>query len=760
MQTKQPTIKRRKFAVPLFIGVLLVFLGALFANLLLGRMNTAIEDNGKTSMQAVIEQLRQSYELQLENYYSHLRIIENYVSQDNANLLEQGEFEYLVTTLQKEMNVQILFMRDNGMVTTIDGSERRLDLSSAFLNGLSNSQNVSKLISYNDGQKTQSKYLIAIPCQAYECGGQTYTAIGALVDRSEMNNALKLYAYADNAYLFMLSSDGEVLYTNQSDEKLFQNYSLLKHLKKDDALTDEQMASLENLFDTRSIGVELFGGKKPYYLGYAPIKNSDNTLVCIVAQGVVDTALSSYQQMVFGSTLAMGSVLLILLAVLFVSLWRSSATSQKMAFEKESFEQQQKSLKRLEVLNTELESAQSVTAQALQSAEAANKAKSNFLANMSHDIRTPLNAIIGLATLIDHDAGNETRVREYVERIQVSSQNLLSIINEVLDMNKIESGKTTLNCVDFSLVELTRNVEGMFRPQTDARQQTFEVVLGDIQYEWLCGDSVRVMQVLSNLMSNAVKYTQRGGKIQLLVEERPANSKALTKICFRVVDNGMGMDTDFQDKIFDAFTREESTLTNKIQGTGLGMAITKNLVDIMGGTISVQSEKGQGSCFEVIVAMRIAEQGAAAFAQRELESERANVSLEGMRFLCAEDNALNAEILTELLHFDGASCIVCENGQELLQTFERSKPGDFDMILMDVQMPIMNGYEAARAVRGSAHAGAASIPIVAMTANAFSEDIQASLAAGMNAHISKPIDMDVLKRTVGSLHRGRVEGAE
>ena len=241
------------------------------------------------------------------------------------------------------------------------------------------------------------------------------------------------------------------------------------------------------------------------------------------------------------------------------------------------------------------------------------------------------------------------------------------------------------------------------------------------------------MQIFSNLVSNAVKYTQEGGKIQFLVEECETKSSVYAKYRFLVSDNGMGMSADFKDTIFDAFTRAESSMTNKIQGTGLGMAITKNLVEAMGGTIDVKSELGQGSCFE---------------------DEPAGNVLKGMRFLCAEDNELNAEILMELLKIEGAECTICENGKRVLEAFEQSAPGDYDMILMDVQMPVMNGYEATKAIRRSSHELAKTIPIIAMTANAFSEDIQHSLAAGMNAHVSKPVEMKVLEKTIRSIKSG------
>lgn len=398
---------------------------------------------------------------------------------------------------------------------------------------------------------------------------------------------------------------------------------------------------------------------------------------------------------------------------------------------------------------------QSVRAQiqdALNAATEANHAKSDFLANMSHDIRTPMNAIIGIITLIDNNADSLEKVHEYVEKIKCSSQHLLSIINDVLDMSKIESGKTVLNIGEFNLHEIINEIENAFRPQTEARQQTFIIDVPEFKYPWLMGDNVRIMQILNNILSNAVKYTPAGGMVRFSVDERPRKSRNYDKLVFRVSDNGIGMSSEFVEHIFESFTREERSVTNAVQGTGLGMAIVKNLVDLMGGAVHVESEQGKGSTFEVTLEFKIAER-----AQHEADSlpeggEKCNVSLEGIKFLCAEDNELNAEILTELLHMEGAECTICGNGKFVLDEFERSKPGQYDVILMDVQMPIMNGYEATRAIRAGKNPLGATIPIFAMTANAFSEDIQRSYEAGMNGHLSKPVDLDMLKNAIYSLH--------
>ena len=390
---------------------------------------------------------------------------------------------------------------------------------------------------------------------------------------------------------------------------------------------------------------------------------------------------------------------------------------------------------------------------ALEQAKTASVEKSNFLFNMSHDIRTPMNAVIGMTSLIRHDAGNKDKVIEYADKIDISSQHLLGIINDILDMSKIEAGKTVFKYDDFSILNFIQKINNLFHSQIDEKKQTL-TTKKNIRHEWVNGDQLHLMQIFNNLLSNAVKYTQEGGEIQFLVEECETNSSVYAKYRFLVRDNGIGMSADFKDKIFDAFTRAENSVTNKIQGTGLGMAITRNLVEAMGGTIDVESELGQGSCFEVLIELRIAEDRTVALAAQEDTDEQDGNILQGMRFLCAEDNELNAEILTELLKIEGAECTICENGEEVLKAFEQSAPGDYDMILMDVQMPVMNGYEATKAIRRSSHELAKKIPIIAMTANAFSEDIQHSLAAGMNAHVSKPVEMTVLEKTIRSIKSG------
>ncbi len=526
---------------------------------------------------------------------------------------------------------------------------------------------------------------------------------------------------------------------------------------------------------------------------------------------------------------------------------------------------------------------------ALAIAKTANESKSVFLSNMSHDIRTPMNAIVGFAALLQRDAGNPEKVREYTRKITSSSQHLLGLINDVLDMSKIESGKTTLNLSVVSLAELVEELGAMMQPQAKAKHQQFKIDVYDIYNEEILGDRLRINQILINILSNAIKYTPEGGRIDMVVRQMPQNTKNYARFHFEIRDNGIGMSQEYLETIFQPFTRESTKKTSEIQGTGLGMAITKNLVELMGGTIEVESQRDKGTTFRVDLELRVKEQDvdpdfwkkhgvtkmlivddeeeicigiqnvmadtgvqisyalggqpAVSMAQKaqsegmgydlvmidwqmpdisgietarrirrivpshvpvmiltaydisriEQEGTEAGIDgflqkpfflsnfrlmldhlksdhteekeavqeqdniLAGKNILAAEDNELNAEILTELLEMAGASCQIAGNGREALEMFEGAESGQYDLILMDVQMPVMDGYEATRAIRGCRHPQAKTIPIIAMTANAFAEDVKDALDAGMDEHVAKPIDMERLKSVIKDIIKRKAE---
>ncbi len=522
---------------------------------------------------------------------------------------------------------------------------------------------------------------------------------------------------------------------------------------------------------------------------------------------------------------------------------------------------------------------QDTLTQALDMAQVANRAKSVFLSNVSHDIRTPMNAIMGLVTLLEQDARNPEHVLEYTQRIGAASHHLLGLINDVLDMNKIEGGNATLNITNVDIADMIDELNVIIRPQARAKDQTFKIFASAFNYEHLLGDRLRIDQILINILSNAVKYTPNGGHIEMYINELPGIAQEYSRVQFIVQDNGQGMSEEYLKVIFEPFTREKNTRTDEIQGTGLGMAITKSLVDLMGGSIQVESKVGEGSKFtleldlhireleddpafwnnhnvsRMIVAdddeyvcrnivkamedtgvsveyatsgeravqmMRTARENKVpydlilldwkmpdlngletarlirknypdripillftSYDWSEIQQEAMEVGVDhflqkpffmysfkeairrvmrgrteqqvsvkqesvvdGKHILVVDDIEVNRMILVKILGTLGATCDIAVNGQEAVDTFTKSEPGDYDIILMDVQMPILDGYAATRAIRASSHPQAKSIAIVAMTANAFVDDVRDALASGMDAHVAKPIVLEQLKATL------------
>ena len=390
-------------------------------------------------------------------------------------------------------------------------------------------------------------------------------------------------------------------------------------------------------------------------------------------------------------------------------------------------------------------------AEALDAAQEANMAKTAFLSSMSHEIRTPMNAIIGLNNLALQDETLSKETREYMEKIDGSARHLLGLINDILDMSRIESGRMILRREEFSLHDMLDQIGTMVMSQCSDKGLRFTSHTDPSVYDYYIGDDMKLKQILLNILSNAIKFTEAPGEVVLSVEQTAVFHDQST-LKFVVRDTGIGMDPSFIPKIFDSFTQEDSSRHNKYGSTGLGMAITKNIVEMMNGTISVESEKGVGSAFTVIVTLKNCDQEAAAAHEGQHPHEAKNrVELAGRRFLLAEDILINAEIMKHLIGVKEAEIEHAGNGRVAVEMFERSEPGYYDAVLMDVRMPEMDGLEAASAIRASDHPDAKKIPIIAMTANAFDEDMQRSLQAGMNAHLSKPVEPEVLYQTIEEL---------
>lgn len=674
---------------------------------------------------------------------------------------------------------------------------------------------------------------------------------GISQNMEELNPYFECTAYGGNNSVYVIDNNGLKLFSSSSSSSgdLLQGYNVLTTLGEMSYLHGSSFDNTKKELDEKNIAYSnaLLDNTEIFYSLYR-MDNAAWTLLFLVPSQYVATNTVDLVNTTIRLVLIFSVVLIVISIAVITWVLR---TQQKAAIDAE-----RENSAKLEKLNIDLQSA--------------SRAKTEFLSNMSHDIRTPMNAIVGITKLMEHDKRDPEKMDTYIQKIQLSSRHLLSLINDVLDMSKIESSSVTLNKEPVKLSEQIGQIESIVRPQIEDRKQKLDIQIHDIVHENLIGDAVRLRQILINLLSNAVKYTPNGGNITLEFTELPCDVPDSAKFCVSVTDTGYGMTKEFVEHIFEPFTRAENSTTNKVQGTGLGMAITKNIVDLMGGTINVQSEVNKGSRFEITITLVIDKSSAvtlpcrnfllisdendlvqnarAAFsendavlniAQSEAEadevllrepvevvllggrlmgqqladgikrlrektgtalllyccdysehdqldrisenggidgvlarpfflsnlakaidrvqnkapdySEESGSILNGMRFLCAEDNALNAEILEAILDMNNASCVIYPNGKEISEAFENVKEGDFDAILMDVQMPVMNGLDASRVIRRSNNPLGKTIPIIAMTANAFSEDVQNCLNAGMDAHISKPLDIAVLERTLKSI---------
>ena len=574
----------------------------------------------------------------------------------------------------------------------------------------------------------------------------TLCYFGISQSMTQLNDYFRCDAYENNNSVYVLDDNGFKLF-NANDTELLKGHNVYTVLSRMSYLHGSSFAvAKERLDRTGSCYSNAVLDGTEYFYALKQMENAQWTLAFLVPAKYVAVNTQKLVSIVMIIIIVIAMVFSVITVFVGWSLLRQKQQQELQAEKEANLRLEQYNI-HLTQVNDELRQAQDIAAEALQSAERASKAKTDFLANMSHDIRTPMNAIIGITTLMKNELHQPEKLAEHLDKLENSGQLLLGIINDILDMSRIESGKTTLNVEKTNLPQQISQLDSIIRQQAGQRRQTFTVNT-HLQHENVLADPNRLNRVLMNILSNAVKYTPTGGHIRFEVDELPRNEH-YARYRFVVQDDGIGMSEAYQKTLFDPFTREERSGTNKVQGTGLGMAITKNIVDLMGGSINVESTTGKGTRFEVVLEFPVdAEADTVPEAQVLPEEEEETSPLSGMKFLCAEDNAINAEILEMLLEANGASCTICSNGQEIVDAFASVKPGEYDMILMDVQMPVMDGLEATRRIRSGENPLGRIIPILAMTANAFLEDMQKSREAGMDEHLSKPVDIAALEQTV------------
>ena len=702
-----------------------------------------------SQMEEVTHQMFRNLEDVIENHWDIVDVQCNYLY--CTPLKTDAEFYRYLKKLSElsnyqESQIELVAVDSSGRYYTEYGSMGLLREMTYLESAPERVSYVSNSLTMNDSQMVFLEQLSTpITLQSGE-KEITLRYFGISQSMTQLNDYFRCDAYENNNSVYVLDNDGFKLF-NANDTELLKGHNVYTVLSRMSYLHGSSFAEAkERLARTGSCYSNAVLNGTEYFYALKQMENAQWTLAFLVPAECVAVNTQKLVGIVMAIIAAFATVFSIT-AVFVGWLLLREKQRQELQAEKEANLRLEQYNIQLTQANDEMRRAQDIAAEALHAAERASQAKTDFLSNMSHDIRTPMNAIVGLTTLMENELDQPERLAEHLHKLESSGQLLLGIINDILDMSRIESGKTTLNVEPMHLPQQLDQLSTMIRAQTNEKAQTFTVST-HLRHENLLADPTRLNQVLMNILSNAVKYTPRGGHIRFEVEELPRNEH-YAKYQFTVQDDGIGMSEAYQKTLFDPFTREERSGTNKVQGTGLGMAITKSIVDLMGGSISVESATGKGTRFEVVLEFPIDAEADHAQKLQALPEEEETVSpLSGMKFLCAEDNAINAEILEMLLEANGASCTICSNGQEIVDAFANVKPGEYDMVLMDVQMPVMDGLEATRRIRNGENPLGRIIPILAMTANAFLEDMQKSKEAGMDAHLSKPVDIAALEQTV------------
>ena len=550
----------------------------------------------------------------------------------------------------------------------------------------------------------------------------------AAVDLDTFSKKLVVDSFGENGYTYIIREDGRVLFkqTQLDDRKFIEGYNIFSALKDCEFWHGDTVQKLsDGVAAGDGVACEFtYKDGTDYFVANSTVFSNNWTILLFAKASALGSGMDGAVQKTTRYIVALAVFVLLAMAVI------------AFAFMQDRRQREEKENERILHLNDRLR-------EAVKTAEEASRAKTEFLSNMSHDIRTPINGIMGM-TAIALKQSNSEKTRDCLEKIDMASAHLLSLINDVLDMSRIERGKTEITTKPINIRELLSGCGVIIKGQLNDRSLNYAESFDGIRHPHVLGDELHLRQVFINILGNAVKFTPDGGTITVTATELPEEN-GIARFRFRLEDTGIGMKPEFLSKIFTPFAQEDNGSRTNYKGTGLGMAITKQFVELMGGEISVTSVLGKGSCFTVEIPLEIDRTAAVVQADTAVITD-----ISGMRILLVEDNELNMEIACELLEDEGAEVTVAEDGRIAVDTFQKAEPYRFDAVLMDVMMPNMNGYEATRAIRALDREDAKATPIIAMSANAFEEDIRKSLDAGMNAHLAKPINIAELVRTLGA----------
>ena len=692
------------------------------------------EQERSSQLKEMSRQLRVNLDYNLEAHWNLVASINSYIGHEGLNT-EDGVRQSIIKT-EKIFNThlygcRVMLLDSMGRGHTSDGEVGIWDDLKFLADGAVNHTFVS------DTSNVRGTFLAF--CQKLQ-GMKThnddmrFTHVVLLKDIRTIKKYYTTESYGGHAATYIINKNGTLAYYDADNEDILGVRNVFKALREGTYTGSKDFDKMRQQLNNDGIATaSVLLKNNEYYYCLAKMAEYDMTIMLLIPAEYVAVSTMTMLESALKVQVVFTVLLLGLVLLAIISIVKAERSSEMIKIEQET--------------NQKLNKLRMAAEDALKVAESASNAKSTFLSNMSHDIRTPMNAIIGFATLALGDISDGAKVQDYLSKILASSKHLLGLINDILDMSRIESGKVVLDEKEANLAVMLNELYGIMEHQVKKHGLALTLDYSRVRDKVVFCDKTRLNQVLFNLLSNAVKFTSEGGRIWLLVSqlEQTKDDKGIYEI--RVKDTGIGMEQGFIKHIFEPFERERTSTVSKIQGTGLGMSITKNIVEMMGGTIEVRSQKGVGSEFTIRLELKLQTKPKAV--AEEQQREESLQKFAGKRLLLAEDNELNREIACMFLGKYGFIIDTAEDGQEAVDMVAASTPGYYALVLMDIQMPIMDGHEATKRIRALKNEELAKVPIVAMTANAFDEDRKAAEACGMNGFISKPINMQELVKALG-----------